>query len=114
MHYRVGMNVRKMDSELRLALAWWLDVLNRGTCEVRTWKEHKQAPIQLLCDARSTPPRVAAVCICDGVIQYADTQPKDEVLEQFKVRDDGQIASLEMLAIALGEQVGLHCTHGFL
>ena len=107
MHYRVGMNVRKMDSELRLALAWWLDVLNRGTCEVRTWKEHKQAPIQLLCDARSTPPRVAAVCICDGIIQYADTQPKDEILEQFKVRDDGQIASLEMLAIALGEQVGV-------
>ena len=35
------------------------------------------------------------------------TQPKDEILEQFKVRDDGQIASLEMLAIALGEQVGV-------
>ena len=36
MHYRAGMHVKKMDSELRLALAWWLDVLNRGTCKVRT------------------------------------------------------------------------------
>lgn len=93
----------EMDHQLIMALSWWLEVLDKGICEVRTWKENKQRPVQLLCDARSTPPRVAAVCICDGVIEYADGPPTERMMEQFKVRNDNQIASLEMLAIALGE-----------
>ena len=97
-HYRP-----EMDHQLIMALSWWLEVLDKGICEVRTWKESKQKPVQLLCYARSTPPRAAAVCICDGVIEYADGPPTERMMEQFKIRHDNQIASLEMLAIALGE-----------
>ena len=93
----------KMDGSLIVSLAWWLEVLEKGICEVRTWKESNQRPVQLLCDARSTPPRVAAVCVCDGAIEYADGPPTERMMEQFEVRADNQIASLEMLAIALGE-----------
>ena len=71
------------------------------------WEERRSKPVQLLCDARSTPPRIAAVCICDGLAEYADAEPHPHVLEQFRIRDDGQIASLEMLAVALGKQHNL-------
>ena len=51
---------------------------------------------------RSTPPRVAAICFVDGEIYYADKEPDAKVMRQFKPREDNQIASLEMLAIAYG------------
>ena len=57
--------------------------------------------------ARSTPPRVAAVCIVDGAYLYADMAPSEEVLAQFRTRADNQIASLEMLAIACGTKTAM-------
>ena len=39
----------------------------------------------------------------DGKMSYTDCAPPAEVLEQFHTRNDNQIASLEMLAIAYGE-----------
>ena len=68
----------------------------------RQWREIKQAPVHLLCDARSKPPRIAAVLICDGCIEFADMEPDEKVLRQFRARGDNQIASLELLAIAFG------------
>ena len=59
-------------------------------------------PVQLLCDARSTPPRVAAVLLIDGCCEYADMEPQTHTMEQFKRRGDNQIASLELLSIAFG------------
>jgi len=53
-------------------------------------------------DARSTPPRIAAVLVADQRIEYCDMQPPAEVLALFKKRDDGDIMSLELLSIALG------------
>ena len=38
--------------ELKLALRWWLQTLERGMCQVRVWKEIHTEPVQLLCDAR--------------------------------------------------------------
>jgi len=64
--------------------------------------ESGQKPLQLLCDARSTPPRVAAVLVVDGRIEYADFEPSKEVMSQFTRRGDNQIASLELLSIAFG------------
>jgi hypothetical protein len=58
---------------------------------------------------RSTPPRVGAVLLTeDGEISYTDCAPPVELLAQFKPRNDNQIASLEMLAIAYG----MGCTPG--
>ena len=70
------------------------------TC--RRWVESEQKPLQLLCDARSTPPRVAAVLVADGRIEYSDFEPSKEVMRQFIRRGDNQIASLELLSIAFG------------
>ena len=54
---------------------------------------------------RSTPPRVGAVLLAaDGKMSYTDCAPPAEILEQFHTRNDNQIASLEMLAIAYGER----------
>ena len=51
----------EIDAELRLALCWWREVLSLSLCEKRQWKEVQSPPVHLYCDARSTPPRVAAV-----------------------------------------------------
>ena len=58
--------------------------------------------VALVC-LRSTPPRVSAVLLTeDGEISYTDCAPPVEFLARFKPRNDNQIASLEMLAIAYG------------
>lgn len=72
------------------------------SCKVRQWEVNASPPVHLLCDARSSPPRVAAVCFHGNSIEYADYEPSAEVLSQFKRRGDNQIASLELLAIAFG------------
>ena len=73
--------------------------------QVRVWTQVREPPVHLLCDARSTPPRVAAICIIEGQLLYSDEAPEPRVLEQFKLRGDNQIASLEILAIAFGTQI---------
>ena len=55
---------------------------------------------------RSTPPRIAAVCVIGKEIIFADMEPDEQVLMQFRARGDNQIASLEMLAIAMGTSFG--------
>ena len=57
---------------------------------------------------RSTPPRIAAVCIIDNEITFADMEPDQLVMKQFRARNDNQIASLEMLAIAFGMYSWMH------
>ena len=69
----------------------------------RPWAERAVAsPVYLLADARSTPPRVAAVLYADGEFCYCDCAPPDDLVGRFQVRDDGQIAGLEILAVAVG------------
>ena len=50
-------------SELAIALKWWREVLNMGLREERPWHQVPQKTIHMYTDARSTPPRVAAVLI---------------------------------------------------
>ena len=52
-----------LDDELILALQWWLEVLQLGITQKRTWEKERKRPVHLFCDARSTPPRVAAVLV---------------------------------------------------
>ena len=63
---------------------------------------HLCQDVVLWADARSTPPRVAAVLFCDNKFYWMDTEPPAKVLAQFEVRGDRQIASLEILALAYG------------
>ena len=91
--------------ELSLALRWWQEVLAMGICEHREWYTNASKPLHLYSDARSTPPRIAAVLIGGGSIQFADMQPDVQTLDCFKRGGDGQIMSLELLSIALGISV---------
>ena len=58
---------------------------------------------------RSTPPvkptsltEGGGSLVIDDEILYTDCAPDAKVLDQFKSRNDNQIATLEMLAIAYG------------
>ena len=54
-----------LNKDLKTVMRWWIDVLGTHICETRPWEENKEAPVHLFCDARSTPPRIAAVlCKC--------------------------------------------------
>ncbi len=105
--------------ELELALRWWLSALATGFSECRVWRPVATKTVHMLVDARSTPPRIAAVLLVDGQKFYSDMAPDAEVgidiepaptimcanlqvLSHFKLRGDGQITSLELLSIGFG------------
>ena len=82
-----------MGSDLELCLKWWHEVLQLEICQLRPWAVPHRQPLQLFADARSTPPRVAAVLIRQGP-QYLCVQSRC-----------GQIMGLEIVAVALGSFV---------
>ena len=92
----------RVGASLRLALEWWAQVLS---CEV-----HEKIPLQLrpkpqvelFCDARSTPPRVAAVMYKDHHVAYTAWDVPDSVTRTFNQRRDAQIMGLELLAVLIG------------
>ena len=101
--------IRQIDSrdgrigrQLRLALEWWLEVLQLRLVQKRSWRGSVAKPVHLFCDARSTPPRLAAVLFKDGDILYCDDAPSDELLASFFSSGDKHIMSLELASIALG------------
>ena len=51
----------EVDRELELALQWWLQVLELEIVEERLFKEDRASCVHMFSDARSKPPRVAAV-----------------------------------------------------
>ena len=88
-----------------------LQVLGQCFCEQRPWKPVASPTVHMLCDARSTPPRVAAVLMIDRRIFWSDWEPEPEVMSLFQERRDGQIMSLELLSIAFGMSIcpHVHC-----
>ena len=60
-----GRNSR-VNKELNLSLRWWVEVLETGIKETKVWSTPDAQPVRLYADARSTPPRIAAVLIHDG------------------------------------------------
>ena len=89
-------------ADLRVALTWWCWVLKQDVAEKRVWHEPISSPVLLLVDARSTPARCAAVLVKGSKILYTDGAPSVSVMQQFMQRRDGQIMTLEILAIAIG------------
>ena len=89
--------------ELRLAMRWWMHVLDYDLHQERPWREAVGDHATLIVDARSTPPRLAAVFIPPaGEVQFCDMAPGEKALRHFCQRGDGGILALELLAIALG------------
>jgi len=91
-----------MCPRLVTALKWWANVLELDIAEKRAWKQQTRAPAHLYVDARSTPPRCAAVLFLDGKVLYTDGPPGAVHMSQIKKRGDGDIMSLELMAIAVG------------
>ena len=60
---------------LREALEWWREVLALGLSETRSWELDARPPAQLFVDARSTPPRLAAVLFLPEGVFYSDWEP---------------------------------------
>ena len=98
-----------VSQSLRLALNWWLEVLTLSISECKEWQPAQQSVVHMYADARSSPPRLGVVVLVDGQYYYCDAAPSPSVLQQFAKRDDGQITSLEILAIALGAQFCYPC-----
>ena len=65
-------------SPLETALRWWLNALDLRLSEVRTWEHQRKNLCRMFVDARSTPPRIAAVLVVDKVILYSDMEPSKE------------------------------------
>ena len=76
----------RMRHALVMSLKWWVLVLEH--CAFEPIFTSPSSPIlDLLCDARSTPPRVAAVlCMPDGAVSYTDWEPPTSLINRFKPR----------------------------
>ena len=98
----MGCSCGAIGKALRTALLWWCEVLKFEICEERPWTMPRSSPLHLWVDARSTPPRCAAVLYADGHWKYTDGEPSKRIMSRFGQRADKQITSLEMVALALG------------
>ena len=76
------------------ALHWWLEVLEAGVCEMRSWSVPRDSICRLYVDAASTPACCAAVLFIDGRKLYTMIEPPEELVRQFKQRRDKQIMTL--------------------
>ena len=78
-------------------------MLKSDVAEQRSWTQPQQKQdAHLYVDARSTPPRCAAVLFLDGHTYFTDGEPGKEHMKCVGKRGDGQILSLELMAIAVG------------
>ncbi len=56
----------------------------------------------MFCDARGSPPHVAAVLFIAGRVLFTHMTPAASLLAHFKRRRDNQIMGLELLGVSLG------------
>ena len=89
-------------SPMSLSLKWWREVLSMNLSQHRPWEPSLLPVVQLFCDARGQPARLAAVLFIDGRRFFCDMEPAAETLAFFSKRRDNQICGLELLSIALG------------
>ena len=92
----------RVGQHLRLCLEWWLEVMNLDLGQCCEFGEDTRDVVELFCDARGHPARLAAVIYVDNECFYTDWAPPEPLLQNFKARRDNQIMGLELLAIALG------------
>ena len=86
---------------LTLAVDWWLHVLQRRVVQSVPMRKCAQT-VELFCDARGEPARMAAVLFVDGEIHYTSQAPSKRLAATLMARKDKQIMAWELLAIALG------------
>ena len=91
-----------MSPELRRALLWWIEALERKFSERRRWKNEQSEPVHLFCDASGYPPHMGAVLITGERCCFTHCAVSQQTLEAFRHRRDNQIMGLELLSISLG------------
>lgn len=92
---------RGLSVDLREALSWWVNALSSGFPRTIVLGQPMEV-VEMFCDARSSPPRLSAVVCAGGYRGFTDWEPDELTMRQFEKRRDGQITSLELLAVALG------------
>jgi hypothetical protein len=86
---------------LRLALTWWSHVFKEGLLTSASIRQQRPV-VDLFCDARGSPARVAAVLVKGHKVSYTDWAPPADLLRTFQAREDNQIMGQELLAIVVG------------
>jgi hypothetical protein len=86
---------------LMLASKWWIQVLELRLSQEVTLAADVET-VELFCDARGEPPRLAAVLLDGDTKVYTDLKPSADIMALFQDRSDNQIMGQELLAIALG------------
>ena len=102
-HSHVPSRNNKLRNNLELALAWWGQVLQTKIVEQVSFSGGDQW-YDLFCDARSSPPRLAAVLVDkQGCCSFTDWQPDASLLGIYAQESAGDknILILELLAIIL-------------
>ena len=92
----------KVGPELLRCLQWWSEMLKRNLAELRAWKEPVKRPVHLFCDAAGSPAHLGAVLFDGEQCLWTHMSPPENVLNNFRARQDNQIMGLELLAISLG------------
>ena len=92
----------RIGNTLRAAMSWWKAALERGWCQARAARGVHEERVEVFCDARSTPPRLAAVLVSQSGCWFTDMEPSPRLLSGLTVRRDAQIMGLELLAVVLG------------
>ena len=76
--------------------------MSHNIVEEKQWFPPPSKPARLWVDARSTPPRCAAVLSIDGNVLFTDGEPGQSLMHELLQRGDSQIMALEIMAIAVG------------
>ena len=85
-----------MNPELRAALCWWKDLLQRGICELRPWTVVKDSIVHLYVDASGEKAYMGAVLLIDGQCLFTHAPLEDRFMAHFRRRRDRQIMGLEL------------------
>ena len=91
----------RVGQRLATSLEWWLNVLSARQHELWQWKQAARDVVELFCDARGEPGRLAAVLAVDGVIWYTDMATPGVLLSCLSPRGDNQIMAQEQMAVLL-------------
>ena len=91
----------RLSNDLNQVMKWWVQVLELDLKQCVPVRE-KAEVVDLFCDARGTPPRVAAILFADGEVKYTDCKTQKAMMDMLEHRNDEQIMAQELLAIALG------------
>ena len=91
-----------ISTPLRLALEWWLEVLQLELSQHRPWRSSDAPIAHLFADASGSPPCLGAVLLIDGEVHYTKWVPPPSLMAIFVARRDNQIMGLELRALALG------------